>query len=75
MTFIKSLSVFMPEIMAKLTIRSTRDDGTEFFEILAGVLHGDTFALFLFIITLDYALGEATSETHAVFMLTLWKSS
>ena len=56
MTFIKSLSVFMPEIMAKLTIRSTRDGGTEFFEILVGVLQGDTYALFLFIIALDYAL-------------------
>ena len=75
MTFIKSLSVFMPEIMAKLMIRSTRDGGTEFFEILAGVLQGDTFALFLFIIALDYALGEATGETHAAFTLTPWKSS
>ena len=48
----------MPEIMAKLTIRSTWDGGTEFFEILAGVLQGDTFALFLFIIALDYALEK-----------------
>lgn len=63
MTFIKSLSVFMPEIMAKLTMRSTRDGGTEFFEILAGVLQGDTFAPFLFIIALDYAL-EKLLEKH-----------
>lgn len=75
MTFIKSLSVFMPEIMAKLTIMSTRDGGTEFFEILAGVLQGDTFALFIIIIALDYALGEATRKTHAAFTLSLWKSS
>ena len=34
----------------------TPDGDTEFFEILAGVLQGDTLARFLFIIALDYAL-------------------
>ena len=42
----------------------TPDGDTEFFEILAGVLQGDTLAPFLFIIALDYALREATRETH-----------
>ena len=41
----------------------TPDGDTEFFEILAGVLQGDTLAPFLFIIALDYALREATRET------------
>ena len=47
----------------------TPDGDTEFFEILAGVLQGDTLA-FLFIIALDYALREATRETHTGFTLT-----
>lgn len=59
-TFNKSLSIFMPEIMVKLTIRSTPSGDTEYFEILMGVLQGDTFAPFLFMIALDYALEEAT---------------
>ena len=32
------------------------DGDTEFFEILAGDLQGDTLAPFLFIISLDYAM-------------------
>ena len=48
----------------------TPDGDTEFFEILAGVLQGDTLAPFLFIIALDYALREATRETHTGFTLT-----
>ena len=47
----------------------TPDGDTEFFEIPAGVLPGDTLAPFLFIIALDYTLIEATSETHIGFML------
>ena len=43
---------------------------TEFFEILAGVLQEDTLTPFLFIIALDYALREATRETHTGFTLT-----
>ena len=53
----------------------TPDGDTEFFEILAGVLQGDTLAPFLFIIALDYALREATSETHIGFTLTPLQSS
>ena len=53
----------------------TPDGDTEFFEILAGVLQGDTLAPFLFIIALDYALREATSETHTGFTLTPRQSS
>ena len=36
------------------------DGDTEFFEILSGVLQGDTPALYLFIIALDYATRQAT---------------
>ena len=42
----------------------TPDEDTDFFEILAGVLQGDTLAPFLFIIALDYALREATIVNH-----------
>ena len=35
---------------------------TEFFEILAGVLQGDTLAPYLFIIALDYAMRQATED-------------
>ena len=37
----------------------TPDGETEVFEILAGVLQGDTLAPKLFVIVLDYALREA----------------
>ena len=54
----------------------TPDGYTEFFEILAGVLQGDTaLCPFLFIIALDYALREATRETHTGFTLTPRQSS
>ena len=46
------------------------DGDTEFFEILASVLQGDTLAPFLFIIALDYALREATRESNIGFALT-----
>ena len=38
----------------------TPDGETDEFNILAGVLQGDTLAPFLFIIVLDYALRQAT---------------
>ena len=34
-------------------------EGTDMFEITAGILQGDTLAPFLFIIVLDYALRKA----------------
>ena len=37
----------------------TPDGETELFEILAGVLLGDTLAPFLFAIVLDYAMRKA----------------
>ena len=43
----------------------TPDGETEEFNILAGVLQGDTLAPFLFIIVLDYALRQATDGPGA----------
>ena len=40
----------------------TPDGTTDEFELLAGVLQGDTLAPFLFIIVLDYALRMATTD-------------
>ena len=54
----------------------TPDGETQEFDILAGVLQGDTLAPFLFIIVLDYALRQATSgmETELGFTITPRKS-
>ena len=52
------------------------DGDTYFFEILAGVLQGDTLAPFLFVITLDYEMRIATKDESAVgFTLEISKSS
>ena len=40
------------------------DGDTEFFEILAGVLQGDTLAPYLFIIALDYAIRRAVGNEN-----------
>ena len=46
------------------------DGDTEFFEILAGVLQGDSLAPYLFIIALDYAMRQAVgNESNLVFTL------
>ena len=39
----------------KIKVRSP-DGGTDYFDIVAGVLQGDTLAPYLFIIYLDYVL-------------------
>ena len=48
------------------------DGETELFEILAGVLQGDTLAPYLFVIALDYALRMAIDgkEEQLGFQLT-----
>ena len=43
---------------------------TEFFEILAGVLQGDTQAPYLFLIVLDYTMRQAVgNESNLEFTL------
>ena len=49
------------------------DGDTEFFEIVAGVLQGDTLAPFLFILGLDYAL-RTSADLHADLGFTLTKA-
>ena len=51
----------------------TTDGDTDFFEILAGVLQGDTLSPFLFIICLDYALRIA-ADKHKDLGLTINKA-
>ena len=54
----------------------TPDGDSEEFDILAGVLQGDTLAPFLFIIVLDYALRQAISgrELELGFTITQRRS-
>ena len=46
----------------KVNVRSP-DGGTVYFDIVAGVLQGDTLAPYLFIIRLDYVLRIYTDKT------------
>ena len=51
------------------------DGNTEFFDITAGVLQGDTLAPFIFIICLDYVLRKALDKNKQLgFTLTKQKS-
>ena len=45
----------------KVKVRSP-DGDTEYFDIVAGVLQGDTLALYLFIICLDYVLRTSIDK-------------
>ena len=47
----------------------TPDREKDFFDITAGVLKCDTLAPYLLIVSLDYALREATKDTSTGFML------
>ena len=57
----------------KAKVRSP-DGDTDFFDVLAGVLQGDTLAPFLFILTLDYVLRTSV-DTIKELGLTLSKST
>ena len=48
-------------INTKVKVRSL-DEDTEYFDIVAGVLQGDTLAPYLFIICLDYVLGTSIDK-------------
>ena len=47
------------------------DGDTEYFEILAGVMQGDTLAPYLFVIVLDYAMRQATEGKEEELGLTI----
>ena len=61
------------ETVAAITIlyRNTKvkvrlpDGDTEYFDIVAGVLQGDTLAPYLFIISLDYVLRTSIDKIRA----------
>ena len=56
----------------KAMVRSP-DGDTDFFNVVAGVLQGDTLALFLFILTLDYILRTSVDKLNS-FGFTLEKA-
>lgn len=64
---VDAISILYKNIEAQVI---TPDGDTEFFEIIAEVLQGDTLAPFLFIIALDETLTGAARETHGGFTLT-----
>ena len=49
----------------KVKVRSP-DGDTEYFDIVAGVLQGDTLAPYLFIICLDYVLRTSTDKIREI---------
>ena len=52
------------------------DGDTDFFDISAGVLQGDTLAPYIFIICLDYVLRKALDKNNELgFTLTKQKST
>ena len=49
-------------VLYRITKVQSRDGGTEYFDIVAGVLHGDTLAPYFFIICLDYVLRTSIDK-------------
>ena len=49
----------------------TPDGQTELFDILAGVLQGDTLASYLFVIVIDYCMSQAIGDDEAKLGFTL----
>ena len=62
-TIISAINVLYTKTEAQVL---SPDGDTEFFEIVAGVLQGDTLAPFLFIIALDYAMKIANKEELSI---------
>ena len=67
---VEAIEASYSETWAKIR---TADGETEAFQILAGVLQGDTLAPFLFIIALDYALRRAIDGREEELGFTLQK--
>ena len=64
---VKAIEIMYINTKAKVL---SPDGETDFFEILAGVLQGDTLAPFLFVIVVDYVLRKAV-DGHDQLSLTL----
>ena len=60
-TIVSAINIFKSKML-----RSYHHGRTDFFEIMAGVLQGDTLAPFLFIVAHDYALRIATKDEDSV---------
>ena len=58
----------------RLKVRSP-DGDTNFFEITAGVLQGDTLSPFIFIICLDYILRKVLDKTYTLGFTLIKKKS
>ena len=71
---LKAIESMYKDVFAKVL---TPDGETAWFQLLAGVLQGDTLAPFLFIIVLDYALRQAINgrEVELGFTITPRRSS
>ena len=67
---VKAIEVLYINTIAQVL---SSDDDTDFFNIYAGVLQGNTFAPYLFIAALDYAIRIAT-QTPTSYGFTLCKS-
>ena len=68
---VEAINILYKDTVAQVL---TPDGETDFFDVIAGVLQGDTLAPYLFIIALDYALREASRETEIGFTLTTRQS-
>ena len=66
---VDATSMFYKETVVQVI---TPDGETDLFGITAGVLQGDTLALYLFIVALDYALQETTKDTSTIVTLEKW---
>ena len=63
---VDAVSILYKDTVAQVI---TPDEETDLLETAAGVLQGDTLALHLSIVALDYALRDATNNTSTGFML------
>ena len=69
---VEAINILYKDTVAQVL---TPDGDTEFFDVVAGGLQGDTLAPFLFIVALDYALREATRDPEIGFMTEKRQSS
>ncbi len=65
---VRAIKLIYKDLKAKVV---SPDGDTEFFEILAGVMQGDTLAPYLFVIVLDYAMRKATEGREEELGLTI----